>query len=291
MNVCLENLPTLAHQLNRAAQALSTVSDVPRTEAEILMAHALGISRAQLLARLQKRREAPGLKILLERRLAFEPLAYILGEWEFFSLNFRLIPPVFVPRPETEHLVEAVLEHVEGKPARILDIGTGCGCIAVAVVVHTDPAQACQIVATDISEAALSLARTNAARHAVADRIQFREGNLFEVLRQDDLSFDVICSNPPYVEADAWDALPPVIRLHEDPRALLAGPDGLEIIRQLVFGSMQHLKPGGLLALEIGLGQNLAVRGLLEETSYTNIRFVSDLAGIPRVALAYTPSR
>jgi len=171
--------------------------------------------------------------------------------------------------------------------ARILDIGTGTGCVAVAIA-HNAPM--CRVVATDINAAALKLASANAARHGLSDAITFRKGDLFQALRERDHPFDAICSNPPYVKESDWDALPPVIRLHEDPDALLAGPDGLDVIRRLVFEATAYLVPGGLLAFEIGIGQYDSVRGLLLENNYANVGARRDLAGIERVAVARKPA-
>lgn len=277
---------TLAQRLADATQLLASVTETPRLDAEILLAHALGISRARLLARLQGPCNAPGFDAMLERRLAYEPIAYILGEWEFFSLSFRVTPPLLVPRPETEHLVEIVLEWIESGPATILDVGTGTGCVAVAIAATAPKAR---LVATDISPDALGLALANAERWGVADRIEFRAGDLFEALPAPSPAFDVICSNPPYVEESAWAGLPPVIRLYEDPHALLAGPDGLAVIRRLVGHARRYLRPGGLLAFEIGMGQDRAVREMLSSNGYEHVGFRRDLACIERIAFAHAP--
>lgn len=285
MKLTLEKGSTLADQLNQAQRALAAVSETPRLDAEILFAHALGTTRAHLLARLREPIEVSGVRPLLDRRLAYEPLAHILGQWDFFGLEFAVEPPIFVPRPDTEHLVEAVLDAVTGRGARILDIGTGCGCVAVSVAVHAPHAQ---LVATDISPKALELAQANAVRHGAHRRITFKRGDLFEAL-DDGAPFDVICSNPPYVEEAAWTELSPVIRLHEDPRAVLGGKDGLELIRRLICEAYAYLKPGGLLAFEMGMGQYPAVADLLTENNYKGVQCRHDLAGVPRVAIARKP--
>ena len=273
----------LARRLAQATECLAAVSDTPRLDAEILMAHSLQTSRAQLLARLREDVPAPGYEELVERRLAYEPIAYIVGTWEFYSLDFLIEPPVLVPRPETEHLVEVVLAFIGNGRARVLDVGTGSGCVAVALAKN---APSIRMVATDIDPHNLDLARRNAQRHRVADRIDFRCGDLFAALEEDEQTFDVICSNPPYVEESAWPQLSPVIRLYEDPRALLAGAEGLEIIRRLAEGARGRLAAGDLLAFEIGMGQIDAVRSILLSNAYEEIAFCPDLAGIPRVAYA-----
>jgi release factor glutamine methyltransferase len=281
-------MSNLAERLALAADALDAVTDTPRLDAELLMAHALGMPRAKLLARLQDTCEVPGFEDLAKRRLSHEPIAYIIGEWEFFSLQLTVKPPIFVPRPETEHLVEAVLSVVANARARILDIGTGTGCVAIAIA-HNAPMG--RVVATDINPAALQLASANAARHGLSDAITFREGDLFQAVREHDFPFDAICSNPPYVKDGDWETLPPVIQRHEDPLALLAGPDGLNLIRRLVFEATAYLVPGGLLAFEIGIGQYDSVRELLLENNYADVVAHRDLAGIERVVAARKPMR
>ena len=159
------------------------------------------------------------------------PIAYILGEWEFFSLDFEIHAPVLVPRPETEHLVEAVLGFIGEGPARVLDLCTGSGCIAVTVA-HNAPKA--RIVASDLNPDALALAERNAQRHGVADRFTFRHGSLYEALGNDDSPFDVICSNPPYVKMGEWNELPLPIRLYEDRCAVLSGETGLEHVESII---------------------------------------------------------
>lgn len=281
-------MPTLGQRLEAVTRELSSVSESARTDAEYLLAHALGISRARLLARLSESSAPEGFDELVQRRLAHEPVAYILGEWEFYSLDFEMRPPMLVPRPETEHLVEVILEHIAHRPARILEIGTGTACVAVAIAKH---APECSIVATDINPDALDLARRNTARHALDGCIEFREGNLFDALPTTDPPFDVICSNPPYVEESDFPNLSPTIRLYEDPRALIAGPDGLAVIRQIVARAPAFLAPGGLLALELGMGQYAIVRELLQNEAFEAPEVRRDLAGIERIAYARMPAQ
>lgn len=279
-------MASLADELAVATAQLEPVSDSPRLDAEILLAHALGISRSSLLARLDDSPGVEGFSDLLRRRLSFEPIAYILGEWEFFSLSLEVCPPVLVPRPETEHLVERVLEFVHDTPAKIVEIGTGTGCVSIAIACN---APTVSIIATDIRSENLELTTRNAARHAVQHRIECRVGETFEPIRPDDGPIDVICSNPPYVEEGKWDTLSPIIRLHEDKAALLSGSDGLDMIRQLISKGRNHLRPGGLLAFEIGMGQYEQVRALLEEHNYADIDVTRDLAGIERIVSAEAP--
>lgn len=274
----------LGERVSWAAGVLGDgVTETPRLEAEILVGHAAGLTRSQLLARLCEERDAPGLEDLVARRLASEPIAYILRRWEFFSLEFIVEPPALVPRPETEHLVEAIVEEVGNRPCRVLELGTGTGCVAVAV------AHSCVraiVTATDIVPERLDLARRNAELHGVAERVQFACGDLFDALPAGAGRFDVVCSNPPYVEDWAWRDLAPVITRYEDPCALLAGPDGLSVIRRLVSGAKEVLGAGGLLAFELGMEQNETVSELLRSAGYGEVSFVRDLAGIERVATA-----
>lgn len=278
---------TNAQRIALAQALLASVTDTPRLDAEILLATALDMPRAGLLARLAERTDARGFDAMLERRLTYEPLAYILGEWEFYSLGFKVVAPLLVPRPETEHLVEAVLEHVRGAPARVLDCGTGTGCVAVAIAYH---APGSYVVATDVNPLAVEVAVENAARHGVAERVGLRVGDLFGALSQNGALFDVVCSNPPYVEEGAWPELSPVIRMHEDPAALLAGADGLDVIRRVVQEAARFLRPGGLLAFEIGESHHARVAEMLGRHGYENVRFRRDLAGIERVACAERPA-
>ena len=277
---------SVADVLADASARLESLTETPRVDAEILLAHAMNVNRAQLLASLKEEASPGNFEAFLNRRLDAEPIAYILGEWEFYSLTFEIEPPVLVPRPETEHLVEVVLEVIGDRPARVLDVGTGSGCVSIAIA-HNAPN--CRVVASDIREAFLELARRNAEGHRVADRIVFRAGDLLEALAPEDAPFDVICSNPPYVADPEWEGLPLTITRYEDPKALLAGRDGLDSIRRLVAEAQDYLVPGGMLAFEMGMGHYDAVRGLLREGGYENVSARRDLAGLDRIAIGHKP--
>lgn len=279
-------MATVAERLADAAQRLDPVTDTPRLDAELLLAHTLGLSRASLLARMHEPAPGEPFETLVKRRAGGEPLAYILGSWEFYSLDFKIEAPILVPRPETEHLVEVVLEFVGNGPATVLDLCTGSGCVAVAVAVH---APACEIVATDRNPKAVSLAARNARRYEVDQRIAFRQGDLFEALQVSDGPFDAVCANPPYVAESDWPSLSATIREFEDPDALLAGKDGLDCIRRIVQDARAYLRSGGLLAFEIGQGQSKAVEDLMLEAGYETIAFRKDLAGISRIASGTAP--
>jgi release factor glutamine methyltransferase len=265
--------------------------------------HTLGITRAQFYAnpdRAITSQQQAGYESAIARRLKNEPIQYITGEQEFFGLTLRVTPAVLIPRPETEHLVEAVLTELESvTEPRILDIGAGSGAIAIALAHHLPHAR---ITATDISPAALAVARENAARHNVAHRIAFLESDLLDGLSEERDTqeaaptrearrerYEVLVSNPPYVPGSDRTTLHPQVRDYEPSAALFAGHDGLAIYRRLIPQARAALVPNGLLALEIGHGQRDALAALLSGWSF--VRFVDDLQGIPRVALARKPAR
>ncbi len=259
-----------------------------RRDAERLLSHALGWERATLLAHSGDALPAPKMAVingLLERRAAGEPIQYILGEAEFFGLPFRVTPDVLIPRPETEHVVETAIGLAQRFPdPRIVDVGCGSGCIAVALA-HSLPEA--QVTATEISPGALTVARENAARNAVADRIRFAKGDLLAPLagRQ----FHIVASNPPYVSIADRNSLAVEVREHEPALALFAGEDGLEAIRRLIHQAFAALVPGGFLVMEIGHDQSPAVQAMLCEAGFGEISFAPDLQGVPRVACARRP--
>lgn len=218
---------------------------------------------------------------LLRKRVASYPLAILTGQKEFWSLPLRVKKGVFIPRPETECLVELALELPWPGDGIAVDIGTGCGAIAMALAKERPKAT---IVASDISAKAVALARENAERLGLKNII-FREGHLFSPLISLGLEgrCDLIISNPPYVALKDWPALPPGIRLAEPRRALLAGPSGLEFIFKLVRGADRFLKPGGYLLMEIGFGQREKVEAFLLTRKRWQWFWRPDLSGIPRV--------
>lgn len=281
-------MTTIGEWLAHGARALAGVTETPRLDTEILLAEALALTRPQLLARLSETVEASRFQALLDRRAAHEPIAYILGEWEFYSLPLYVRPPLLVPRPETEHLVDRVLQFIGNEDARVLDLCTGTGCVAVSVAKN---APAAHVTAADVNGIAIEVAERNAVRHGVINRIRFAEGDLFSALDEPEGPFDVVCANPPYVEEEDWEKLEPVIRLYEDPGALKAGADGLDVVRRIAGQAQDFLREGGLLALEIGAGQARAARAIVEGYRYDNIEFEPDLAGIERILLAQKPSR
>jgi release factor glutamine methyltransferase len=259
-----------------------------RRDAELLLLYAAGMSRSAFLAHSGDELDlaaATHYEVLLERRREGEPIQYITGACEFYGLPFRVTPDVLIPRPETEHLVERVLElAVAFTEPRIADVGTGSGAIAVALA-HKMPNA--RIVAIDLSEAALDVALENAKHNAVADRIRFLQGDLLAPIASE--TFDLVVSNPPYVPAADRETLAIEVREFEPGLALFAGEDGLEIYRRLIPDAFGVLASGGLIALEMGFGQSDAVGRLLTAAGFLDVRFTADLQGIPRVALARHP--
>ncbi len=258
----------------------------PRLCAELLLAHVLGCERIELYTRygyVPDDRQRAELRALVRRAAAGEPIAYLIGHREFFGLDFTVTPDVLIPRPETEVLVERTIELVRqsGSSLRmILDLGTGSGCIAVALARHLPDARLC---ASDISHAALAVARTNAERHGVANRIELRCGDLFEPWA-DRLPFDVIVTNPPYISEAELPALPPTVRQYEPRESLVAGPDGLAVVRRILGGIHQALRPGGHLLCELAWNQADAARQLFEQLGgWQSLRTYRDALNHERV--------
>ena len=264
----------------------SLLHDRPQAvlEAKVLLLRAAGLSEADFFASpalpLSPKTEAFFLR-LVDRRLAGVPLAYLTGSKEFWSIPLRVSPSVLIPRPETEVLVEKVLELSSRMDEVILDVGTGSGNIALALARELPRAR---IFAADVSARALGVARRNAARQK-ARQVDFVRSNLFWAFRKTGLRFDFIVSNPPYIRRKDWEELPSEIRDFEPRLALLAGDSGLEVIERLVRRAGKFLKPGGYLIFEIGDGQRDDVLALFGR-QWTEIETAWDLAGIPRVITA-----
>jgi len=264
----------------------------PRASAEVLLANALGLSRLDLYLRHDQPltpEELARFKTLVLRRRQGEPVAYITGHREFWSLDFLVSPAVLIPRPETEILVQAVLEVLKTenrKPKtenRGLDVGTGSGAVVIALARELP---GMQWVAVDVSRAALDVARENARRHRVAQQIHFFQADLFAGLKPG-FGFGAIVANLPYVPRGEWEQLPREIRSFEPPGALLGGEDGLDFIRLLAHRAPHYLRPRGWVALEVGAGQAPAVMELLEETGvYHRSAALPDYQGIQRVVRA-----
>jgi release factor glutamine methyltransferase len=253
-----------------------------RLDAETLLLHLVGKNRAWLLAHLDD--EFGGCKSIgysqqIERRLAGEPIQYITGECEFYGLPIRVNKDVLIPRPETEHLVEKVLElATNSERPRIVDVGTGSGAIAVALA-HSLPAA--QLTATDLSNAALIVASGNAERNGVAERVRLLEGDLLAPVAGK--QFEFVVSNPPYVADRDRETLAVEVREYEPDMALFAGSHGLDIYRRLTPLAYDVVVPGGYVLFEIGCGQADAVAELLSAAGFREIHFTKDLQGIERV--------
>jgi release factor glutamine methyltransferase len=278
-------MPATAGDVLQAARArLASTSQYPRRDAELILSHVLGCDPAALLThpeRLLSTLQAEHFEALLKRRLASEPVQYLTGEQEFFGLLFEVSPDVLIPRPETEHLVEAVLERFDRDAnPRIVDVGTGSGAIAVAIAHALTRSR---VMAVDLSLAALTLARRNAERHGVIDRIKLRQADL--LAEAGIAEFDVVVSNPPYIANG--EKLEPQVADYEPRSALYAGPTGLEIYQRLIPQANRVLKPRGWLMMEIGYGQQPALEALLG--GWSSVSFVPDLQGIPRVVQAQKP--
>ena len=270
--------------MSATVASLLAASSLPPIEAQVLAAHALGLTRARLLADLPRVLDAETLRAierLFLRRRAGEPVAYLTGEREFHGLSLKVTSDVLIPRPETELLVELALERLPNRAGRVLDLGTGSGAIAVAIA-HAAPDA--EVVAVDASRAALAVARENARRHGAA--LRFVEGEWFARLGGE--RFDLVVSNPPYVAAG--DAHLGEGDLRFEPRtALVAGPDGLDAIRAIAAGAKEHLVAGGWLLFEHGFDQAERCRTLLRIYGYAGIEGWPDLAGIARVAGGRAP--
>lgn len=271
---------SIRQQLEWANDMLAAASDSARLDSEILLAHCLGKERSYLLTWPERELSPEELgcyRELVRRRLKPEPVAYLVGYREFYSLRFKTTPHTLVPRPETEMLVDAVLAQTEIRPELdVLELGTGTGAIALAIKQH---APDCLMTATDISSAALAVANANA--HRLALDVRWIESDWYQALAGAE-TFDVIVSNPPYIAAGdpflARGDLPAEPRL-----ALTPGPSGLEALRSIIAGAPGHLRAGGMLMLEHGYDQRAAVQNLMREQGFEEVATVDDFNGLPRM--------
>jgi release factor glutamine methyltransferase len=259
-------------------------ADEAALDAEVLARHVLGWDRAALVARW--REGAPEsfdehFQPLITRRASREPVAYLVGHREFWNLDFEVTPDVLIPRPETELIIEEALKHAREVclPREIVDVGTGSGCIAIALA--RELPSAC-VTGTDISIAALDVARRNAERHGVAQRIRFVNAYLLD----DVAPVDLIVSNPPYIPAGDAPGLQPEVGQYEPAGALFGGPgDGLELVRRLLASAGAHLADEGRLMIEFGFGQEAPLREAALDAGWHVVRICNDLQAIPRVAI------
>jgi len=283
---------TIAEALRRGAAALRMAGiEDAELEAEVLLRHALGLSRAHFLVRLQDELHPDDerrFRDLLQRRRAHVPTAYLTGHREFYSLDLFVAPGVLIPRPETEHVVEEALRIGHELLARqervtLVDVGTGCGAIALAVAQHLP---ALRVLAVDCSPAALAVADLNARRLRLAGRVTFLQGDLLAPVHE---PVDIVAANLPYIPSHVIPTLQPEVRDHEPRQALDGGPDGLRVIDRLLGQVPSHLRGGhGTVILEIGFDQAKPLRALVaERLPGADLTFRRDLAGIERVAVIH----
>jgi len=244
--------------------------DAPRLSGELLLSHVLELTRIDLYTQYNKpvgQAHLDQLRGLVKRAGQHEPVAYLVGRTEFYSLQMEVDGNCLIPRPETELLVQKAIEFLRTREGtqHVCDLCTGSGCIAVAIAKNVPDAK---VTATDLSDAALAMAARNVEKHELQDRVELLCGDLFEPLlpHLDVTQWDLIVCNPPYVSAAEYEALDKNVKDYEPPSALLAGDDGLDVYRRLAEGVDQHLKPGGTLLLEIGYAQGPAVREMLTDT-------------------------
>lgn len=259
-----------------------------RIDSELIVMEALGFTRVQLITREEHTLSSEEMKKALEmkeRRLKYEPMQYILGRCEFMGMEFSLNNSTLIPRPDTECLVERVIEYINKSGAkRALDIGTGSGAIAVSLAALTEV----YCIGCDISKKALETAVCNAKKNGVNNKTEFVPSNLFENIEG---SFDVIVSNPPYIESDVIPTLSPQVKAFEPLTALDGGSDGLVFYRKIASQAHRHLKKGGLLAFEIGCGQGGAVKKIMENCGFSGVEVGRDLAGLDRTVLGTLDKR
>lgn len=259
-----------------------------RLEAERLLSSATGLSRVDLYAqhdRLLEDDERARYREAIRRRLAGEPLQYIIGEVAFRRIVLKVQAGVFIPRPETEVLVDVALELLAGAPVRVLDLCTGTGAVALSIA-REQPGVS--VVAVDLVEEAIACARANAQRLGLDGAVEVRAGDLFEAVRSGE-RFSLIVANPPYVPADAIPELASEVRDHEPVAALDGGPDGLDLVRRILAGATDRLESGGWLVMEVDSGHAGKAASLAGDAGFKDVRVVQDLADKPRIVVARAP--
>jgi len=267
--------------------------DSPRLAAEVLLAHVLGMKRIDLYLDFERpltSAEVSRYRELIRRRVAREPLQYIIGRQEFWSLDFTVNPHVLIPRPETELLVEQVIEHCKQrigageKQITVLDLCTGCGAVAISIAKEVPQAR---LWATDLSPEAISIARANAQKHGVLEKIEFLEGDLFEPVRDKKDHFHIIVANPPYVAEEDYEKLPPEVREYEPRMSLDGGPDGMVLIERILRNAPDFLTSAGVVMIEMDPMQVVKAKDLVASLSvYKICRVIKDYSGLDRVVIA-----
>jgi len=292
--------------LHSATQCLIDAGiDTPLLDSQLLMSRVLCCSRLDIIThpeRILSDSEISDYLSLVEKRASRYPLAYILGRKEFYGIEIEVSPVVLIPRPETEILVEQTIKLIVAglRPSQtdvspvvaglrpshlvIADIGLGSGAIAIALAANIQHAK---IYGTEISDAAMEVARANIEKQNLSDRVTILSGDLLDPLAGLELEFDAIVSNPPYIPTGEIDSLQPEVSLFEPREALDGGHDGLDIYRKLVPSAMSLLKVGGFIAVEVGAGQAPSVGDIARQSGYRDVAVVPDLAGIERVVIAY----
>ena len=279
---------TAADEIGRAASRLAAAGvPEPRRDAELLLRHVTGWDAGALIVRSRDVLTVADLERferLVDARATRQPIQHIIGVAHFWRHVFRVTPDVLIPRPETEHLVEAALDRL--KPIQrpvVVDVGTGSGCIALSIASDRPDAI---VHAIDLSAAALAVARENASRLALSDRVRFHEGDLLEPLRGS--MPDLVVSNPPYVSADEVEALSAEVRDHDPRMALVPPGDRYSVYRRLAHEAHGVLKPNGALMVEVGRGMDAQVTRILQDAGFQGLRVIPDLQSIPRVVVAKT---
>lgn len=259
-----------------------------RLEAELLLAHARNCARIRLYTDFHlvvSDQERVRMREMVQRRARREPLAYIVAGKEFYGRHFGVGQGVLIPRPETETLVDVCLEFIpRDQPSRIVEVGFGSGCISITLARQREQ---CRIVATDISPHAMQFAEANAARHGVQERVQLIQGDCLQPLRDSETEkFDGLVSNPPYIRDDELGGLQPEVAEFEPVEALVAGADGLQLVRRIVADAPSLLRPGAFIALELDPAQCSVVAELLDASGFTGSRIHKDLSGLNRIVSA-----
>jgi len=285
-NFLLENVTTVSDALSRGTIVLKKhFIPTSRLDCEVLLSHTLGLDRVGLYREMNRKlseQEKDLFNQCLLRRTKSEPVSYIRGKKEFYSLEFNVDSTVLAPRPETELLVKTAIEHLSlkkgAKPFRILDVGTGSGAIAISILKNLKSPSS--IWAVDKSPAALKPANKNAIKHGVEDKIAFLKGDLFDSVSG---KFDLIVSNPPYIEKKDIDMLAEDIKLYEPRLALDGGAQGLDCIDSLIKDGIQYLGASGIMLIEIGKGQSEIIKEIDECSKYSEISFIRDFSNVERV--------
>ena len=281
--------PTVLDIVRKTTEFLAAKGvESARLDAELLVGHALGLPRMQLYLQFERaltQAELGRIRELVRRRGRREPLQYIVGTIEFCGLALRVDRRALIPRPETERLVEAILERCPAAPRRVLDLGTGSGAIALALARAWSEAA---VTAVDASAEALALARENAAAAGLEGRVAFLQSDWFQALPEG-ARFELVAANPPYLTEEEAASAAPEVRDHEPARALAAGQDGLSALRGILAGAAARLEPGGLLAMETGAGHRAELERLASEDAWREVESLPDLAGRDRYFFARKP--